>query len=184
MTIHESGLFLRGPSCPWWLTPLLISPNSCHDLGVKILTVLAVPLALALPALAADCRKNQPKTEATLIELEQNWAAVALSRKDADAVACMVADEFEDANVDGSLHTRSQMLERIANRESARKSEISLDVRADSPRWWTLQAKSWPASASPMSSPTATAAGRRSPDTKLFSFSLRPAARCAPWCSA
>ncbi len=116
MTIHESGLFLRGPSCPWWLTPLLISPNSCHDLGVKILTVLAVPLALALPALAADCPKNQPKTEATLIELEQNWAA-ALSRKDADAVACMVADEFEDANVDGSLHTRSQMLERIANRK-------------------------------------------------------------------
>ena len=116
MTIHESGLFLPGPSCPWWLTPLLISPNSCHDLGVKILTVLAVPLALALPALAADCPKNQPKTEATLIELEQNWAA-ALSRKDADAVACMVADEFEDANVDGSLHTRSQMLERIANRK-------------------------------------------------------------------
>ncbi len=116
MTIHESGLFLRGPSCPWWLTPLLISPNSCHDLGVKILTVLAVPLALALPALAADCPKNQPKTEATLIELEQNWAA-ALSRKDADAVACMVADEFEDANVDGSLHTRSQTLERIANRK-------------------------------------------------------------------
>ena len=116
MTIHESGLFLRGPSCPWWLTLLLISPNSCHDLGVKILTVLAVPLALALPALAADCPKNQPKTEATLIELKQNWAA-ALSRKDADAVACMVADEFEDANVDGSLHTRSQMLERIANRK-------------------------------------------------------------------
>ena len=118
--VHEGRpwilILLREPSCPWWLTPLLISPNSCHDLGVKILTVLAVPLALALPALAADCPKNQPKTEATLIELEQNWAA-ALSRKDADAVACMVADEFEDANVDGSLHTRSQMLERIANRK-------------------------------------------------------------------
>ena len=83
---------------------------------MKILTLLAVPLALALSALAADCPNNQPKTEAALIELEQNWAA-ALSRKDADAVACMVADEFEDADVDGSLHTRSQMLAHIPQRK-------------------------------------------------------------------
>ena len=83
---------------------------------MKILTLLAVFLALALPTLAADCPHNQAKTEAVLIELEQNWAA-ALSRKDAGAVACMVADEFEDADVDGSLHTRSQMLEHIPNRK-------------------------------------------------------------------
>jgi ketosteroid isomerase-like protein len=85
-------------------------------LHVKILILLAVPLALVLSALAADCPKNQPKTEAALIDLEQNWAA-ALSRKDADAVACLVADEFEDADVDGSLHSRSQMLEHIPKRK-------------------------------------------------------------------
>jgi len=95
---------------------LLISRESCHDLDVKILTMLAVLLAFALSAFAADCPKNQPKTEAALIELEQNWAA-ALSRKDADTIACMVADEFEDADVDGSLHTRSQMLEHIPHRK-------------------------------------------------------------------
>jgi ketosteroid isomerase-like protein len=83
---------------------------------VRFLTLPAVLLALALSAVAADCPKNQPKTEATLIELEQNWAA-ALSRKDAAAVACMVADEFEDADVDGSLHTRNQMLEHIPQRK-------------------------------------------------------------------
>lgn len=83
---------------------------------MRILTLLAVLLALALSALAADCPKDQPKTEAALIELEQNWAA-ALSRKDADTVACMVADEFEDADVDGSLHSRSQMLEHIPKRK-------------------------------------------------------------------
>jgi len=93
-----------------------ISSKSCHDLGVKILPLLAFPLALALSALAADCPKNQPKTEATLFELEQNWAA-ALSRKDADAVACMLADEFEDADVDGSLHTRKETLEHIPSRK-------------------------------------------------------------------
>jgi ketosteroid isomerase-like protein len=83
---------------------------------VKILILLAVPLALVLSALAADCPKNQPKTEAALIDLEQNWAA-ALSRKDADAIACLVADEFEDADVDGSLHSRGQMLEHIPKRK-------------------------------------------------------------------
>ncbi len=83
---------------------------------MKIPTLLAILLALASSALAADCPRNQPKTEAVLIELEQNWAA-ALSRKDADSVACMVADEFEDADVDGSLHTRSQTLEHIPNRK-------------------------------------------------------------------
>ena len=72
--------------------------------------------AVLLSALAADCPKNQPKTEAALIQLEENWAA-SLSRKEVDAVACLVADEFEDADVDGSLHTRAQMLEHIPQRK-------------------------------------------------------------------
>ena len=100
---------------------------------MKILTLLAVPLALALSAFAADCPKNQPKTEGALIEIEQNWAA-ALSRKDADAVACMVAEEFEDADVDGSLHSRSQMLEHIPNRKPGTNhlSEMRAHVEGNS----------------------------------------------------
>jgi ketosteroid isomerase-like protein len=109
---------------------LLISPNSCHDLDVKILALL---LVLPSSALAADCPKDQPKTEAALIELEQNWAA-ALSRKDAAAVACMVADEFEDADVDGSLHTRSQTLEHIPHRKPGTNhlSEMRAHVEGNS----------------------------------------------------
>ena len=95
---------------------MLIPPNSCHDLDVKITPLLAIPLALTLSAPAADCPKNQPKTEAALLELEQNWAA-ALDRKDADTITCLLADEFEDADVDGSLHTRSQTLEHIPKRK-------------------------------------------------------------------
>jgi ketosteroid isomerase-like protein len=112
---------------------LLTSPNSCHDLDVKILILLFVPWALAVSAFAGDCPKNQPKTEAALIELEQNWAA-ALSRKDTDAVACLVADEFEDADVDGSLHTRNQMLEHIPNRKSGTNqlSEMRAHVEGNS----------------------------------------------------
>jgi ketosteroid isomerase-like protein len=95
---------------------LLIAANSCHDLGVKILILLAVLVVLVSLRGTAECPKNQPRTEAALIELERNWAA-ALNRKDADAVACIAAEEFEDAGVDGLLHTRSQMLEHIPQRK-------------------------------------------------------------------
>jgi len=104
---------------------------------VKIPTLLAVLLALALSALGAGCPKNlpqhQPKTEAALIELEQNWAA-ALSRNDADTVACMVADEFEEVDVDGSLHTGSQMLEHIPQRKPGTNhlSEMRAHVEGNS----------------------------------------------------
>jgi ketosteroid isomerase-like protein len=95
---------------------LLIAADSCHDRGVKILILLGVLVALASFRGASECPKNQLRTEAALIELEQNWAA-ALNRRDADAVACMTAEEFEDAGVDGSLHSRSQMLEHIPQRK-------------------------------------------------------------------
>lgn len=112
---------------------MLISWNSCQDLDVKILMLLAPVLSLTLSASAADGPRNQPKTEAALIELEQNWA-VALSRKDAAAVACLVADEFEDADVDGSLHTRSQMLEHIPQRKPGvnQLSEMRAHVEGNS----------------------------------------------------
>jgi hypothetical protein len=84
-------------------------------LDVKIL-ILLLPLAFAFSTFAADCPKDQPKTAATLTALEQNWAA-ALSRKDADTVACMLADEFEDVGPDGALQTRSQTLDHIPNKK-------------------------------------------------------------------
>ena len=110
--------------------PLPISPDSCHDRDVKIPTLLAVLLALASSALAAHCPKDQPKTEAALLELEQNWAA-ALSHKDVDTVGCMVADEFEDADVDGSLISRSQTLEHIPHRKPGMNHLSEMRARVD-----------------------------------------------------
>jgi ketosteroid isomerase-like protein len=111
--------------------PLADGRRSCDDLNVKTLITLVV-LLLSLPAVAAECPRNQPKTEAALIELENTWAA-ALSRKDADAVACLVADEFEDADVDGSLKTRAQMLEHIPQRKPGtnRLSEMRAHVEGN-----------------------------------------------------
>ena len=97
-------------------TALAQSLDSCHDFDVKLLSLLPVLLMLTLSAVGADCPKDQPKTEAFLIQIEQNWAD-ALSHKDAASVACMVAEEFEDADVDGSLHNRSQMLDHIPQRK-------------------------------------------------------------------
>ena len=90
-------------------------------------------LVLALSALAADCPKNQPKTEAALVAAEQTWAA-ALNRKDAAAVACLLAHEFEDADIDGSLHTRSQTLQHIPNKKPGTNqlSELRAHVDGDS----------------------------------------------------
>lgn len=93
---------------------------------------MLVALLVSLPALAVDCPKNQPKTEAALLELEHTWAD-ALSRHDADTVSCMVAAEFEEADVDGSLHTCSQMLEHIAHRKpgSNRLTEVRAHVEGN-----------------------------------------------------
>ena len=81
---------------------------------MKTIAVVAAIFLMALGCVA-ECPKNQAKSEAALVELEQAWAA-ALGKHDAGTVACMLADEFEEADVDGSLHTRAQVLEHIPQR--------------------------------------------------------------------
>ena len=113
--------------------PLAQSDDSCDDLNVKtLLTLLALFLFLALPALAAGC-PNQPKTEAALLNLEHTWAD-ALSRKDVAAVSCLVADEFEEVDSDGLLKTRSQMLAHIPERKPGtnRLTEMRAHVEGNS----------------------------------------------------
>ena len=63
----------------------------------------------------AACPGGQVKNEAALIQLEQNWAK-ALERHDAETVGCILADEFEDADVDGRIHNREQVLAHISQR--------------------------------------------------------------------
>jgi ketosteroid isomerase-like protein len=98
-------------------------------LDVKITGLLIILCTFVVSTYAVDCPKNQPRSEAALIEAEQNWAA-AINRKDADAVACLLAEEFEDADVDGSLHTRSQTLEHIPSKKPGnnRLSELRSHV--------------------------------------------------------
>jgi len=100
-------------------------------LNVKTLLVL-ITTVFSLPLFAADCPKNQPKTEAALINVENTWAD-ALSRKDGDTVTCLLADEFEDADVDGSLKTRAETLAHIPQRKPGanRLSEMRAHVEGN-----------------------------------------------------
>ena len=95
---------------------------------MKIAIALVLLSLSCIPARAADCPKNQPRTEVALGNLELSWAD-ALNRKDAAAVACILADEFEDADVDGSLHTRTETLAKIPNRKPGRTNGLT-DLRA------------------------------------------------------
>ena len=76
---------------------------------------LLLLLSLNIAAFAAPCAAKQAKDEAALLQIEQTWAK-ALQQHDADTVACLVANEFEDAGVDGAVHERAEMLAHIPNR--------------------------------------------------------------------
>jgi ketosteroid isomerase-like protein len=69
---------------------------------------------IAPNAVLAACTA-QPKTEAALLDLERTWAH-ALSQHDAATVACFLADEFQDAGVEGELSDRAAALEKIPHR--------------------------------------------------------------------
>jgi ketosteroid isomerase-like protein len=71
--------------------------------------LLLCPLAAAVP-----CSPTQQKDGNALIQIEQNWAR-ALEHRDAVALGCILADEFEDAGPDGQLTSRATTLAKAAN---------------------------------------------------------------------
>jgi ketosteroid isomerase-like protein len=70
-------------------------------------------LLLSSPAYGANCPTGQLKDEATLVEIEHTWLR-AVEQQDAAALACILADEFEEADFEGALISRSTMLARAA----------------------------------------------------------------------
>jgi hypothetical protein len=67
-------------------------------------------------AIAAEpCPGNQAKDEGTLLQLEQTWAR-SLEQHDATAIACLLGEEFQDADVDGAVHNRAEALARVPQR--------------------------------------------------------------------
>jgi ketosteroid isomerase-like protein len=80
----------------------------------------------SLPLAAARCAAPQAKDDHALIELEQAWAQ-ALEAHDADAVACILAEEFQDADPNGALHGRTETLAQIPHRRPGKNILSELD---------------------------------------------------------
>ena len=59
--------------------------------------------------MAQLARLGSLKDEATLVQIEQKWVR-AVEQHDPAALGCILAEEFEEADFDGSLINRSTML--------------------------------------------------------------------------
>ena len=90
------------------------------------LILLLCPLAHGL-----SC-PTQARDEDALIQVEQTWAR-ALEQKDISALACILADEFEDANAAGALSDRSTILKRTEKNPGShhKLSDIHAHVYGD-----------------------------------------------------
>jgi hypothetical protein len=78
------------------------------------LTVLICPLAFG-----GSCPSGQTKDESALVQLEQSWAQ-ALERHDSDAVGCILADEFQEVDLNGMLRDRAENLASVLHRQPGR----------------------------------------------------------------
>jgi hypothetical protein len=87
----------------------------------------------SLPTVAASCPSHQVKDGNALIQIEQTWAK-ALEERDADAVGCILADTFQDADPSGKLHDRAETLAQIPHRRPGKNilSELTPHVLGDS----------------------------------------------------
>ncbi len=92
---------------------------------MKLLLCCAFLLA-RWPVLASDCPAGQAKDGNALIQIEQAWAK-ALDGRDADAVGCILAPEFQDSDTEGKLHNRAEALARIPHRHPGTNVLSELD---------------------------------------------------------
>jgi ketosteroid isomerase-like protein len=99
---------------------------------VKPLLLLAIFFFCPL-VWAYDCPSNQAKDGDTLLQIEQAWAK-ALQQKNADAVACIIGDGFEDASTDGQVYDRDTVLAHIPQRHAGSNtlSDMKAHIYGDS----------------------------------------------------
>ena len=75
-------------------------------------------LLLCSLAHGAGCPTGQGKDPAALVQIEQVWLR-AVEQHDMAALGCILADEFEEADFDGSLIDRRAMLASAATPSTA-----------------------------------------------------------------
>jgi len=88
--------------------------------------LLAWAALFSFPLMAANCPSLQLRDGNALVQLEKAWAS-ALEVRDADAVGCILADEFQDADPNGKLHGRAETLAQIPDRRPGKNVLSELD---------------------------------------------------------
>jgi len=111
---------LRGGS-----TGKSMSYHDWKEVDMKHLLACMVLATLRVAALAADC-PQQSKDANELIKTEQAWAK-ALDTHNTDAVACILAEGFQDADTSGQLHDRNAALARVPKRRPGQENLTELD---------------------------------------------------------
>jgi predicted GNAT superfamily acetyltransferase len=74
--------------------------------------VIVCPLAYAAP-----CPAGQAKDETALIQIEHAWAGT-LEQRDPDALSCLLAQEFEDADPQGNIFNRAATVAKAGKHRS------------------------------------------------------------------
>ena len=90
--------------------------------------LLLCPLAYG----AAPCPTGQAKDGNALAQIEQTWA-LALESRDAAALGCILAEEFEDADPSGKLTDRAATLGHVPDRKTVHNelSELRAHVHGE-----------------------------------------------------
>ncbi len=109
-------------SCILYLVSIPAISEGQHNM--KTVFCFCALVLFALPTYAACPR--QPKDASVLVQLEQTWAQ-ALEAHDADAVGCLLAEEFQDADPDGKLHDRAETLSQVPHRRPGKNILSELD---------------------------------------------------------
>ena len=81
---------------------------------------------------AANCPTGQAKNENALSQIERTWAS-ALEHRDVDALGCILAEEFQDADPKGNLSDRAVTLEKAASHRAVHHelTELKAHVHGD-----------------------------------------------------
>lgn len=89
-------------------------------------------LLLCPAAAAVPCPTAQAKDEAALVQMEKAWAR-ALDERDSHALDCILADEFEDADVEGKLISRTATLAKVGTSRALHHelSDLHAQVHGD-----------------------------------------------------
>ncbi len=76
--------------------------------------LLVFALACCPSTYAVTCPEDSPKTAEALAQVERAWAG-ALEHRDTEALSCILAEEFQDADPEGALFDRAATLSKAAN---------------------------------------------------------------------